>query len=118
MPRYLMVARDSGAWSEQSGGLSAEEMQAIIGRYQAWAERVAGQGKLLAGDKLRDGDGRVLAGRGGSVRMTDGPHSASKEVIGGFWILQAGSYKEAVELAEDSPHLEFGSLEIREIEEF
>jgi hypothetical protein len=112
-----MMARDSGEWSEQTGGLSPEEMQAIVARYQAWGERVAGQGKLLAGEKLKDGDGRVLAGQRGTVRVTDGPHSASKEVIGGFWILQADSYEQAIELAKDSPHLEYGSLELREIEE-
>lgn len=117
MPRYLMVARDSGEWSEAAKGISPEEMQAILGRYQAWAERLAEQGGLQAGEKLRDGEGRVLAGRGGSVRVTDGPHTAGKEVIGGFWILDAPSYEDAIALAEDCPHLEFGSLELREIED-
>ncbi|MGH7540081.1 MAG: YciI family protein [Gemmatimonadota bacterium] len=112
-----MLARDAGEWSEQAARSSPEEIQAIIARYQAWSERVAEQGKLLAGEKLKDGDGRVLAGQRGSVRVTDGPHTASKEVIGGFWILRADSYEEAIEVAKDSPHLEFGSLELREIEE-
>jgi hypothetical protein len=78
---------------------------------------VAAQGKLLSGEKLRDGEGRLLKGQGKSTRVTDGPHIASKEVIGGFWILQADSYEDAVKLASDSPHLQFGSLELREIEE-
>ena len=78
---------------------------------------MAAQGKLVSGEKLRDGEGRVLQGEGKGGKVTDGPHSASKEVIGGFWILQADSYDDAVKLASDSPHLKFGSLEVREIEE-
>lgn len=117
MPRYLMVARDSGEWSKASAGMSPEEMQTILGRYQAWAGRLAEQGRLEAGEKLKDDEGRVLTGRSGSVRVTDGPHTAGKEVIGGFWILDAPSYEEAIALAEDCPHLEFGSLELREIED-
>jgi hypothetical protein len=117
MPRYLLVARDPGEWSEAASAMSPAEIQAIIGRYQAWAERVAAQGKLLSGEKLKDGEGRVMAGRDGKVAVTDGPHTASKEVLAGFWILNADSYEQAMELAKDSPHLAFGSLELREIEE-
>ena len=116
MPNYLLLARDPGEWSRQAASMSPEEMQAIIARYQEWNDRVAGRGQLLSGEKLKDGEGRVLLGKQGSVRVTDGPHTASKEVIGGFWILKADTYEDAVELAKDSPHLEFGSLELREIE--
>ena len=117
MPKFLLVARDRGDWSELAGQASPAEIQAIIDKYRVWAEGVAAQGKLVTGEKLRDGEGRVLNGQGKSARVTDGPHSESKEVIGGFWILQAGSYEEAVKLALDSPHLQFGSLELRAIEE-
>jgi hypothetical protein len=117
MPRYLLVARDSGDWSQLAGAASPAEIQAIIAKYRAWSERVAAQGKLLTGEKLRDGEGRVLKGQGKSTKVLDGPHSESKEVIGGFWILQADDYEEAVQLVSDSPHLQFGSLELRAIEE-
>lgn len=57
MPRYLMMTHEAGEWSEQAARLSPEEIQTIIARYQAWSERVAAQGKLLAGEKLKDGEG-------------------------------------------------------------
>jgi hypothetical protein len=47
----------------------------------------------------------------------DGPFSETKEVIGGYWILEADSYDEMQELVADCPHLEHGRLEIRQIEE-
>jgi hypothetical protein len=115
--RYLLVARDTGDWATTAASASPEEIQAIIGRYIEWSSRLAEQGKLLSGEKLKDGEGRVLSGRGSSLRVTDGPHAESKEVLGGFWLLQADSYDEAVRLAAECPHLDFGSLELREIEE-
>ena len=116
MPKYLLVARDAGDWSQMAGSISPEEIQAILGRYDAWGKKVAAQGKLLGGEKLKDGEGKVLRGNGGAMRVSDGPHSESKEVIGGFWVLQVDNYEEAVKLASDNPHLDFGSLELREIE--
>src|SRR5687768_1292299 len=115
MPKYLVLARDEGNWMDMD--LSPADIEAIINKYRVWAQQVASQGKLLSGEKRRDGEGRAVKGVGKSAKVTDGPHSESKEVIGGFWILQAASYDEAVKLAADNPQLEHGSLELREIEE-
>ena len=117
MPRYLLVARDAGRWSELVGSASPAEMQAVTAKYKAWTQRVAGTGKLKGGEKLRDGQGRVLRGQEKALKVTDGPYVESKEVLGGFWLVDADSYDEVVQLAADSPHLQFGTLEIREIEE-
>ena len=54
---------------------------------------------------------------GGELMVTDGPYVESKEFLGGFWIIEADSYDEMVELVSDSPHLAAGSLELRQIEE-
>lgn len=115
MPKYALIARDAGDWNQLAGDISPEEIQAILQKYSDWNERIAATGKLLGGEKLRDGEGRVLRKDGG-MKVMDGPHAESKEVVGGFWIVEAESYEEAVKLAEDNPHLEFGTLEVREIE--
>ena len=117
MPQYVLVARDAGSWSELAGDISPEEIQAILSRYSAWNEKLAAAGKLVGGQKLKDGEGRVVQGKGSAMKVMDGPHAESKEVIGGFWIVEAANYEEAVRLASDNPHLDFGSLEVREIEE-
>jgi hypothetical protein len=117
MAKYLMVARDSGDWATMAAGASPEEIQAILERYMAWSEKLMSSGNLLSGEKLRDGEGRVLKGSGSALRVTDGPHTESKEVLGGFWLLEADDYEHAARLASDCPHLDFGSLEVRAIEE-
>ncbi len=98
--------------------LSPEQMQNVIGEYMAWSAKVEKSGHLIQGEKLTDGEGRVLRG-GDKVSVTDGPYSEAKEVLGGFTVLKAKSYDEVQKLCKDHPHLKYGGvIEIREIEEF
>jgi hypothetical protein len=114
MPKFLMLARsDARAWE----GVSAEEGQRIVKQYVDWSDRMRAAGRLAGSNKLQDGDGRVLAGNGSQIEVKDGPYSETKEVVGGYWLLEAADFDEAVKLAKDSPHLRFGTLEIRAIEE-
>ena len=92
--------------------MSPEEMQSVIARYGQWAGQMAGQGRLKGGQKLEDGTARHMSGR----TVTDGPFPETKEVVGGYFVLTAASYDEAVELASSCPHLDFGRIEVRRIE--
>lgn len=114
MSKFLILPRESeDAFAE----LSPEEMQRIIQRYQEWTDRLRGEERLLLGHKLQDGEGRVATGGKNGMVVSDGPYSETKEVIGGFWLVEADDYDHALRLADDCPHLEYGSLEIREIQE-
>ena len=115
MATFMLIARDV---PQDLSDVSPEDMQRIIEKYVAWGQRLEAAGKKKHGHKLRDGEGRVLRGDGGSVSVTDGPFSETKEIVGGYWLIEAGEYEEAVELARDCPHMEYGSsLEIRQVEE-
>jgi hypothetical protein len=113
MPKYHLFL-----YSPESVGAdwSPEEIQAIILRYKRWRENIAARGHQAGGDKLRDGAGRVLKSAGGKIMVTDGPYVETREVLGGFFHLVAESFDQAVELARDCPHLEYGTIEIREVE--
>lgn len=113
--RYLLLARDPGDWSEIVGEISQSQVEEILGRYIAWTEDLGREGRLVASERLVDGEGRVVSGRGGEQRILDGPYAESKEVVGGFWIIEADDYAQALELIREHPHLEYGSLELREI---
>lgn len=112
MSRFLVLLRD-----DPSGfaSLSPADMQAIIEKYLAWGARLRSSGHLLMGEKLIDGTGKVL--RGASAVVSDGPYAEAREIIGGAYVIQAKNYDDIVALLSDSPHLAFGSIEIREIEE-
>jgi hypothetical protein len=113
MPQFVLFLRDTGRFDPT---MSADQMQAIIQRYVAWRARVQQNGRTITGHKLHDQQGRVLSGAGGAMKVTDGPFAEAREVMGGLFVIEAGSYDEVVELAKDCPHLDFGSIEIREIQ--
>ena len=114
MAKYLVVVRGTGIPST----LSPQEMQKVIQKYLSWAEELRKSGRALQGEKLRAGEGRVLRGQGGKMAVTDGPYAETKEIVGGFWLIEAGSYEEMLTLLANHPHLDgSGSLEVREIED-
>jgi hypothetical protein len=114
MSRFVVLLRD-----DPSGfaSLSPEEMQAVIEKYIAWSERLRSSGRLVLGEKLVDGAGRVTRGAVGAPVVSDGPYAESREIVGGLYIINAASYAEAEALLADCPHLMFGSIEIREIQD-
>ena len=76
--------------------LSPEEIQKILGSYIAWRQALVKQNKMRAGEKLTDDGGRHLRTQGGNVSVTDGPYSESQEILGGFFMIEAANYDEAV----------------------
>ena len=97
-------------------GFGPEEMQGIIQKYKAWGDNLEAQGRLVGSEKLVDEEGRVLTRPNGKTRILDGPFSETKEIIGGYFAVQADSYDEAVGLCENCPHLDYGGMiEIREV---
>ena len=98
--------------------LSPEDIQNVIGEYQAWSRKMREAGSLLDGDKLADDGGLVLRGAGETFTVTDGPMAESKEVIGGVFQFEARDYDHVAELARACPHLKFGgAIEGRQIDE-
>ena len=51
--------------------------------------------------------------RGGTLHITDGPFTEAKEVIAGFYLIEANDMKEATEIASRIPSASFGTVEVR-----
>lgn len=111
MKTFIMLLHDAGFPDD----ISPEQIQAIIQRYVAWRQKIQQNGRMVQGHKLTDGQGRVMRGAG-QTSVTDGPYAEAREVIGGLFIVEARDYEEVVELSKDCPHLEFGTIEIREVD--
>ena len=104
---YLLLSR--GQWDPAR---SKEEIQAAIDSFYAWHEKLVAEGKFKSGQRLATG-GVVVSHDG----IMDGPFTESKEVIGGYWFIVAGSLREAAAIAAQSPCLACGlTYEIRPIE--
>lgn len=114
MPKFLLILRgDPSAWQSRAPA----EIEAVIGEFERWAGRLMAQHRFLDGKKLADGEGVVLARDGATVTVTDGPYGETKELVGGFHLIEADSYEHAVALCRDHPELSIGgSVEIRRLD--
>ncbi len=113
MPQFILLLHESPNYAD---GLSPEQMQALFGRYRDWGKKLRDQGRIAASSKLKDGEGRVLRKNGAKPVVTDGPYAESKEVIGGYYVIEADDYDHAVETARECPHIDLGTIEIRQLD--
>jgi hypothetical protein len=76
-------------------------------------------GVLLALDGLHPPSmGARVTFSGGKAKVTDGPFTEAKEVLGGYWMIQVKSKEEAVEWAKRCPGSDNEVIEIRQVQEF
>ncbi len=84
-------------------------------------KRLGESGKLLSGDGLHpSSQGAIVSFRNSGKKpvVTDGPFPESKEVLGGYWIIQADSLAEAVDWARQVPNGGHEMIEVRRIYDF
>ena len=89
---------------------SPAQMEEMFAKFNAWKEKY--QANIVdMGGKL--GGGKVVTSEG----ATDGPFIETKEIAGGFMIVEAETLDEAVEVARESPGVAMpgSSVEVREI---
>ena len=115
MAQYLMLLHEEPT---DFSDVSAEEIQGIIAEYTQWRDRLISRGKCVGSNKLKDEGGRSLTMQSGAIQVVDGPYAEAKEVIGGYFVIDAATYDEAVELSRDCPHLKYGGrIVLRQIDE-
>jgi hypothetical protein len=107
---YLLLFRGNG-WDRS---LSPAELQETMSRFMAWFQQLSAAGTLKAGQPLLN-DARIVSGKNGRT-VADGPFAESKEAVGGYFLIKASSFDEAVAIAQQCPTLEYGSVvEVRPI---
>ena len=101
MAQFMLLLYDNPTdWQK----VSPEEMQKAIEKYYAWTRKPF----VVDSKRLADDSGKVVRADGGKPRATDGPYSEAKEVLGGYYTIEAADHDEAVSRAMDHPHLEYG----------
>jgi hypothetical protein len=79
-----------------------------------WLDDLQARGRWVIGDQLAPPRrARAVRVRDGKKLVTDGPFAETKEILGGFDIIEAESLDEAVEIAAGHPVAEFGTIEVR-----
>jgi len=108
--KFLFIYRTPPGTARQTPP-SPQEMQELMARWQGWKAKFASNVVDL-GDALKPG-GRQLA----SGVVTDGAFIESKEVVGGYSIIAANGYDEAIAVARECPITQLTGhvVEIREL---
>ena len=111
MPKFLFIYRDP--IEKTAPELSPDEMQAHMQQWWDWLGGGKEAGWVAAmGDPLTP-DGRVVQA---DKSITDGPYAESKELVGGYSIIEAASFDEACQHAMGCPiYATGGNVEVREI---
>ena len=94
---------------ERFAALAPEDVKALVSQCPALDEQMHATGKLIVSASLGDLEHwRTLRPSAGKTRITDGPYTESKEVVGGLFIIEADSQEEALRIASMHPAATIG----------
>src|SRR5687768_9208774 len=94
----------------------------MMADYAEFGTDAGAAGVMLGGNALQSTETAttvsVLGGKGGEIVTTDGPFAETKEVLGGYYLLQCANLYEAISWAARIPGAWHGKIEVRPIVEF
>jgi hypothetical protein len=115
MPKYVVLIYNDPALLAKT---PPSEFSATMRGCLTHADEMRREGKVLQSEILEDTHtARSIRIRNGRKSILDGPFAETKEVLGGFNIIEARNMDEAVRIAEEFPWGEIGSIEVRPIRE-
>jgi hypothetical protein len=116
MPKYAALIYSE----EPQGEPSPEEMQQVMSDYVEFGQNA--DSVIAGGEALHPSTTattiHVEGGKGGKAVFTDGPFAETKEVLGGFYLLDVADLDEALKWAQQIPGAWHGKVEVRPVMEF
>ena len=114
MPKYLLIMRGT----DESNAAMMADIDEMMDRTRRYIEEMVKAGVLLAAEGLDDPrSGVVVDFSGEAPVVTDGPYGETKELFGGFFMLDVASKEEAVEWARRVPAARGAKVEVRRVPE-
>jgi hypothetical protein len=108
--RFMLIVKADE--DSEAGVMPTDEELIEMGKFN---EEMANAGVMLAGDGLQPSSKAArVSFEGGKPTVTDGPFAETKELIAGYWIIQAKGLEEAVEWARRVP-FDHGEVEVRQV---
>ena len=112
MQYMLLIYDDESVWTS----MSEDEQKTVMGEYFAYTEALKSAGKHVAGDALQPiNTAKSVRVRDGESETTDGPFAETKEVLGGYYLVDVDSEDEALEWASKIPSARYGTIEVRPV---
>lgn len=99
---------------EVDAEMTEAEGEAMMSGYFAFTQRIVDSGELVSGEPLQGREtATTVSVRNSETIVTDGPFAETKEVLGGFYLVDVKSLERAQELAAQIPTAERGKIEVR-----
>ena len=117
MAQYMLLLHQAPNYNMD---LPREKMLEMTKRYMAWADGLRQKGRMVGGEKLAVGGVRHIKVKDGKTVASDGPYAEAKDVIGGYFVLEARDLAEAEAITRECPHLALSPTnwaELRPIED-
>jgi hypothetical protein len=112
MQYMLLIYNPPGDWES----MPAEQRQAISHEYFTFTEELKASGKLVGGDALQPiSTATSVQIRDGETLTTDGPFAETKEVLGGYYLIDVDTLDEALEWGAKVPGAKYGTIEVRPV---
>jgi hypothetical protein len=112
MQYMLLIYSPPSDWQS----LPAEQRQAVMEAYGSFTEELQASGKLVAGDALQPiSTATSVRVRDGETLTTDGPFAETKEVLGGYYLIDVETLDEALDWGAKIPGAQFGTIEVRPV---
>ncbi|MGB6678213.1 MAG: YciI family protein [Terriglobales bacterium] len=111
--QYLLLIYGN---ESQFDKMSPTEQNKILQEYGEFSKSIAGSGHLRGGNELdRISKAKTIQVRQGKRAVLDGPFAETKEQLGGYYLVEAKDFDEALALAARIPSARWGSIEVRPI---
>ncbi|HEX8855544.1 MAG TPA: YciI family protein [Thermoleophilaceae bacterium] len=111
MPQYMLLI-----YTPADARPSPEEMQAEMPKWGEYTEALRSSGAMSAGDALHGTEtATTVRVRDGETVVSDGPFAETKEVLGGYYVIDVRDLDEALKWAAKIPSAPRGSVEVRPV---
>src|SRR5262245_12802245 len=92
------------------------EIEALLERHGRFSDELHAAGAWISAHRLRlSNEAATVRHQGVTEVVHDGPFAESKEMLGGFYLIEAGSMEEAIGWAKKLPCLESSAIEVRPV---
>ncbi len=109
--KYLLLV-----YTDESllGALPAAEFDTMMHGCLVHADALRDEGRLVDSQQLQPpSTAKTVRRRDGKLSVIDGPFAETKEMLGGFNLIEAADFDEAVRIASELPWTQTGSIEVR-----
>jgi hypothetical protein len=111
VPRYMLLI-----YAPAEGPPPGVDLESQMPRWNAYTQTLADAGLLVGSDQLESVEmATTVRVRDGDTQIIDGPFATTKELLAGYYLLDAPDLDTVLRYAARVPHIDYGSVEVRPV---